>query len=369
MSIRKILFVIPSMQQGGAERVVSIMANHWTNKGYNISIMTFDNVESYYTLEKEVSLYSLHSAKNSFGAFNFIVNNILRTVNYFKCIRKIKPDIIISFTGNANVYCILYNRVLKIPLIIAQRTNPRFNTLPAIINKLPRHIYKRADAIVVQTAETLKIYRDLDFRLPGKASVIFNPLSKTSYPDTNNVLRQKKVLAVGRLYNYDKHFNRLITIFSNINSDGWVLEIAGDGPDHQMLQGIIDNNKLGDKVKLLGGVKDLVSLYQEAKIFVLTSQYEGFPNSLCEAMANGCACISYDCATGPSEIIKHGHNGLLIENQNETAFATALAGLMNDEPAIHKFSVASTGIRQQLDEDKIMEQWDSLINEVIASRN
>ena len=131
-----------------------------------------------------------------------------------------------------------------------------------------------------------------------------------------------------------------------------------------MLGNKIKELGLNDNIVLLGGVKDLAPLYQSVKIFVLTSQYEGFPNALCEAMANGCACISYDCATGPAEIITTEKNGLLIEQQNESAFATALSALMNDEEKIQRFSAAATGIRDMLDENTIMKQWETLIDEL-----
>lgn len=101
------------MQQGGAERVVSVMANYWAKKGHTIGIMCFDNGASYYTLDKGITVHPLHSAKNISFGIGFIVNNISRFFNYIKQVKKIKPDIIISFTDNANVYCLLYNRFLK----------------------------------------------------------------------------------------------------------------------------------------------------------------------------------------------------------------------------------------------------------------
>lgn len=353
------------MQQGGAERVVSVMANYWAKKGHTIGIMCFDNGASYYTLDKGITVHPLHSAKNISFGIGFIVNNISRFFNYIKQVKKIKPDIIISFTDNANVYCLLYNRFLKKELIITQRTNPHFSMLPGSIKDLPGRIYKKASAMVVQTAETLRIYESLDIELPKRTAIIFNPLSPASYAGIGASDRKKIILAVGRLNNSHKHFDKLINIFSSINNGEWQLQIAGDGEDHQMLEDKIRELKLENKIILLGGVKDLVPLYQSAKIFVLTSQFEGFPNALCEAMANGCTCISYDCATGPAEIITPEVDGILIELGNEKAFARALYALMNDEVKMQHFSNAALKIRDKLDETKIMQQWDGLIDEII----
>lgn len=365
MNSKKILFVIPDMQQGGAERVVSVMANYWVERGHAVGIMSFDNGESYYKLNEKITVHPLHSAKKIILGGGFIVNNISRFFNYIKQVKKIKPDIIISFTDNANVYCLLYNRFLRKPLIITQRTNPHFSMLPGSIKNLPGRIYKKAAAMVVQTAETLKIYKSLNIELPKKTAIIYNPLSPSSYADAGVAGREKIILAVGRLNNSHKHFDKLTDIFSSINNEGWQLQIAGDGEDRQMLETKIRQLNLEDKIILLGGVKDLTPLYQSAKIFVLTSQFEGFPNALCEAMANGCACISYDCATGPAEIITPEENGILIELGNEKAFAQALYSLMTDEAKMQSLSYNALKIRERLDENKIMKEWESLIDEVL----
>jgi glycosyltransferase involved in cell wall biosynthesis len=98
---------------------------------------------------------------------------------------------------------------------------------------------------------------------------------------------------------------------------------------------------------------------------VLTSKFEGFPNALCEAMANGCACISYDCPTGPSELIDDGVNGILVEPENTGAFAAALSALMKDDVRMNRLSAEAVKITRLLDEDKIMDQWEKLLDEVL----
>ena len=214
MKNQRILFVIPSMQQGGAERIVSVMANYWAQKNYHVSIISFDDTESFYALNGRVSYYNLNSAVKKYGIFNSTFNNTTRIINYFKYVKKANADIIISFTRNANVYCILYNFFLKKPLIITDRTNPQFSILPKILNKLSSHIYKYANGIVIQTPETLQIYNKLKIILPKKKVIIFNPLNKTTFDRIDGVKKKNIVLAVGRLENEIKQFNKLIIIFN-----------------------------------------------------------------------------------------------------------------------------------------------------------
>jgi len=364
MKNQRILFVIPSMQQGGAERIVSVIANFWAQRNYQVSIISFDNTGSFYALNSKVAYYNLNSAVNKYGIFNSTINNIIRIINYFKYVRKANADVIISFTRNANIYCIFYNFFVKRPLIITDRTNPQFSILPKILNTLSSHIYKYANGIVIQTPETLQIYNKLKIILPKKKEIIFNPLDKTTFDTIDGAKKKNIVLAVGRLENEIKQFNKLIHIFNDSRNSEWELHIAGSGSDYQNLENQIKELHLEKKVFLLGSVQQLNKLYQESKIFALTSSREGFPNALCEAMANGCACISYDCATGPSAIINHNINGILIEQGNEEKFRDELSVLMNNEVAIERISIEARKIVNILDESKIIKQWEVFIDEI-----
>ena len=365
MKIERILFVIPTMQQGGAERVVSVMANFWAQNNYHVSIISFDDRLSYYPLDKKIDYYNLRSVRKNRGVLTKINNNIIRARNYFNYVEKINPGIIISFTRNANMYCILYNFFLKKHLIVGETTNPSFPILPKGMNKLPRFIYKFANGIVVQTAETLEIFKKLKIPLPQKKEIIYNPISKSIFDKIDSIARKNIVLAVGRLENKTKQFDKLINMFSASESDGWELHIAGIGSDYHNLQSQITDMSLENRVFLLGSVQQLAALYQGAKIFALTSSREGFPNALCEAMANGCACISYDCPTGPSSIIDNNVNGILIEPENEKKFQQQLSLLMKNESTINRLAAEARKIIDVLEESKIIFKWETFIDTVL----
>jgi len=358
---KNILFVIPTMQQGGAERVVSIMANYWAQKGYGISVISFDDQASYYPLLPTVKYYNLNSTTNGFGPLNFVVNNIKRTFNYLRLAKKIGPDVVVSFTDNANVYCVLYNFFARRKLVITQRNNPDYITLPSVIKKLPRLIYKYADVMVLQCEATKAIYERQRVKLPPKTEVIYNMI-KTDYQEPSaNEKRENIVLAVGRIENRQKQFDRLVEMFAATGNSIWQLHIAGDGPNLPDLKARVMKAGLQDRVILHGSIKNIMPFYSKAKIFALTSLFEGQPNALIEAMVNGCACISYDCPTGPAEIIDNSVNGILVKLNDEPEFMKQLAGMMNDEAAIKKFSAEAVKVKSIFDETRIMTQWENII--------
>jgi len=360
MPLKKIAFVIPNLNQGGAERVLATLANRFAQDGSEVSIITFDNGNSFYTLDQNISIVPLNTTTKGF--LSSPLNAIKRTRQYIKSIRKTKPDIVISFMDYPNVLCVLWNFIVKQKLIIAQRTDPVFGILPRGFHTLRKILYKKADAIAVQTERSLKIFEGLGIRLPKIKSVIPNPLSEDCY-DEKIPAKENIILAVGRL-SPEKQFDLLIDIFSKTDHTNWQLLIVGSGPEMDVLQKQVNNLKLSENIKLLGEQKNVKEYYQRSKVFALTSRTEGYPNALCEAMANGCAGISFDCDTGPSEIITNDINGLLIENGNAIEFQKQLQSLMTNENKIASLGFEALKIREVLNIKNISEQWYALMHTV-----
>lgn len=361
----KILFVIPDMQQGGAERVASVMLNHWAEQHHHVHLCSFSRSVSFYPLHDSIQVHLLNSDQTGAGVLNFIPNNFNRITNYIRVVKRVSPDVIISFTDNANVFTLFYNVLLRQRIIIAQRTNPLENTLIKSMKWMPGVLYRNASALVVQTKQTLEIYRKMNFKMPPIVEIIQNPLTHELWESNGGEARKNIILAVGRLNNHEKQFDRLIKIFKACRLPGWQLHIAGTGKDEQALQELIKESGLENAVMLLGEVTDMKTLYQSAKIFALTSAFEGMPNALCEAMANGCACVSYDCQTGPAELISNGEDGILVAQDDEAEFGRQLGRLMADESEISRIAGHGIEIRERLDADKIMGQWNKLIEKVI----
>lgn len=361
MPLNKIAFVIPNLNQGGAERVLATLANRFAQDGSEISIITFDNGHSFYALDQSISIVPLDTTNKGF--FSSILNAIKRTQQYIKSIRKIKPDVVISFMDYPNVLCVLWNFIVNQKLIIAQRTDPVYGILPRGFYTLRKLFYKKADAIALQTERSLKIFEGLGIRLPKINSVIPNPLNEDCY-DKKIPTKENIILTVGRL-SPEKQFDLLIDIFSKTDHKDWQLWIVGSGPEMDTLQKQVTNLGLSENIKLLGEQKNVKEYYQRSKVFTLTSRTEGYPNALCEAMANGCACISFDCDTGPSEIITNDINGILIENGNAMEFQKQLQSLMTDENKIAYLGFEALKIREALNIKNISEQWYALMHTVV----
>ncbi len=364
MLLKKIVFVIPNLNQGGAERVLVTLANHWAGNGLQVYIITFDKSDSFYTLDQRICILSLNTTSKGFLALP--LNAIKRTYRYVKNIRKTAPDIVISFMDYPNVLCVLWNFIVHQKLIISQRTDPVFGILPHGFRQLRKLLYKKANAIVIQTERSLKIFERINIQLPKIKIVIPNPINEDCYD--NNMLYSKEniILAVGRL-EPEKQFSLLISIFSKLHNTDWELWIVGSGSEIQLLKDQVQKLNLTQKVKLLGVQKNIKTFYQRSKVFALTSKFEGYSNALCEAMANGCACISFDCDTGPSEIIANDINGLLIENGNAVEFQKQLQSLIADNKKIDSLGFEAVKIRASLNIKNISEQWYALMRSVLKN--
>ena len=184
---------------------------------------------------------------------------------------------------------------------------PRSKTARFLVNQITEH----ADAILFQTAEQETFFTD---KARNKGHILGNPV-KQDMLDAQYIYRGsiKNIVTCGRL-NKQKNQSLLIRAFNQVHRSypDISLQIYGSGDQLSALQHLINELSLEDSVQLMGRTEDVVSAYLNNDLFVLSSDYEGFPNALLEAMAVGIPCISTDCPTGPGDLIQHKHNGLLV---------------------------------------------------------
>ena len=159
----------------------------------------------------------------------------------------------------------------------------------------------------------------------------------------------------------------LIRAFSRTKSRvHWSLEFIGDGPERVALEKLCDSLRLGNSVHFLGQRNDVDQLLLDSTIFAFTSLTEGFPNALAEALAAGCACISFDCPTGPSELIEHGVNGFLVEPGDEAEYAKLLQQLIGDADLRAKFSRKARKSMKKFEVGLVMQRLEEIIEETIG---
>lgn len=362
MRRKRIAFVISSLSPGGAERVVSNLANKLIND-YHVTIIVLYNDKPFYTLDRRIEIISCQEK------YNFNNSKSKSILFHFKFIKKIfsfikqdKIDLCISFMTTTNIYATIASRLAKVPIIISERTNPHYG-----LNKpwqiLRKRIYPLSNLLLVQT-ENVKAYY-LSFMNSEKVKVIKNPLSpnliKNRKQDNN---KENIVLSVGRL-SPEKNHDLLIKAFSKINPEDWKLILVGDGvcrPDYHKL---ITNLKMNNSIKIIGNIKDVDTYYNKAKIFVFTSRFEGFPNALIEAMAFGLPCISTDCQSGPSELLTHGENGFLIPVEDEQALQVHLKKLIADEKLRNLFGMQALKTAKEYEIDPISNKWSNFIDDLL----
>ncbi|MEO1997266.1 MAG: glycosyltransferase family 4 protein, partial [Planctomycetaceae bacterium] len=330
-SPQRLSLVIPSLAMGGAERVLSRMANHWASEGRRVTLITLDAVRGdSYALSSNVERVGLNLLNHSRGLLSAVRHNVQRVRGLRNALKQSRPDLVISFLDTMNVTTLLACLGTGIPVVATERTDPRQHSIGFVWNWLRRWSYPRCAALVVQTPE---VRRHFVPPLPG-ASVFVIPNAvfgvEPSRP-AQAVDGRSIVLGVGRLSD-EKGFDVLIDVFAGLADDhpNWRLVILGDGPRHQALAAVIRRWGLQDRIELRGWVTVPAEWYTAADVFVLPSRYEGFPNALLEAMAFGKPVLATNCSPAIRVIIQNEQNGLIVPAEDSAELSRGLRRLMTD---------------------------------------
>jgi GalNAc-alpha-(1->4)-GalNAc-alpha-(1->3)-diNAcBac-PP-undecaprenol alpha-1,4-N-acetyl-D-galactosaminyltransferase len=350
----KIAFIISSLGSGGAERVLTLIANELSKK-HDIYIITLSNDESFYELDTKIKHIKLDLLKQSNNIFKGIINSIKRIFVLKKELKKIDAHINISFITQTNILSIIASKLNKQKIIIAERSVYYSETNTIFWRQLRRFIYLYANHLLTLTIDDAKNY---DF-LKNK-SVIPNCIQFNKFSSMSNDNKENIILAVGRLHPV-KQFDKLIKMYAQINSD-YKLLIVGEGSERKKLESLINRLNLNNKIFLEGRKTNVFEYYNRAKIFVLTSKHEAFPNVILEAMSYGCAVVSFDCDYGPRTIIENNINGFLVKNEEE--FKEKIELLMKNDEIRKKISKNAKERVKFFKCKKVMKQWEELIKNV-----
>ncbi|MDP2527932.1 glycosyltransferase family 4 protein [Maribacter dokdonensis] len=348
----KIHFVIPSLIGGGAERVMSTIANGLVNK-HEVELITFHEGQDY-VLDKKINRIMLHHGKQK----NQTIRSVKNLFFYYKQKKK-RPDVLISFLPSNNLTAILIAKFYSIKLIISEHTN---HTAPSTRKKdiIRKYFYRFADITTVLTDFDKSFYENFKAKVIVMPNPLIIPKEIKSY-----VNRKKNILVVGSLNRYqNKGFDQILHISAPVlkKNKEWKLVFAGDG-EHglEILTKIAKELKIQDQVEFLGFVKSINSIMQDSQIFALPSKFEGLPMGLMEALSNGMACISYNCKSGPSELIDNNKNGLLIADQDSKAMQKGLELLINDYELRLKLASKSRESISKYGLDTILDKWENLV--------
>ena len=339
---QKICLVIPSLQCGGAERVISQLANQFVEENF-VFLILLANSEIFYEVDKRVTLITPDFETAT-------LNRYLYAAKLFPFLRRtiseISPDTVLSFGRAYNPYVLMATLGLGIPVFVSDRGNPFYNS--GFLNETVRKIiYKKATGIISQTKFSADIVKKNIKH--SNIKVIPNPIRAII---KHEVQREKKIIFVGRLVK-GKGVNFLLNSFAKLPYKDWKLEILGDGPEYKNLSLQAENLEISNRVNFVGKVKDVDFYLSKAEIFVFPSLAEGFPNGLAEAMANGLACISFDCITGPSDLIEDGVNGVLVKVGDELTLEQKIKELIENEILRKSFQQKALKINEDYHIDTI----------------
>jgi GalNAc-alpha-(1->4)-GalNAc-alpha-(1->3)-diNAcBac-PP-undecaprenol alpha-1,4-N-acetyl-D-galactosaminyltransferase len=369
----QIVFVIYSLQAGGAERVLSIMANHWAGNSHKVTVITLDDGEkpSFYDIDSRIQQVSLDVAAVSKNGFVGILNNIRRIYKLRTAIRKTQAETIISFMTETNVLTLIASYGLCIPVIVTEHTDPWTGPVGDVWSKLRLRLYPRASRVVVLNQRAQEFFdKSQDIR----TLVMPNPvvIEDDTEPGDLNIEASSGhlIVAMGRL-SQEKRFDLLIRAYSSVATEysEWNLMILGDGPERQALETLREELGLGDRIMLPGTVRHPHQLLKKADMFVSSSELEGFPMALCEAMACGLPVIAAEYHSAVHDIVEDGHNGIIVPAGDEQVLADTMIQLIEDPGERTRLAANSPEIGIRFSVDAIMKRWEQLLKEVTFSQN
>ena len=367
---KNIIILVSAMNLGGAQRVVSILCDQWSQKGYAVTLISTVTGKrtDHYKVHDHVIFKSL--SDNPIFPKNKILNLMGKIFQLRRIIKNENPDIVISFLTRVNVAAALSMLGLKSSLIICERTWTPFATLSNKFFWMYRILFKKVKRIIVQTDESQKW---LNLHFPSiSVSVIPNPVSYPLILQKGLIIKPLKVtpedtkiiLACGRLHKF-KQFDLLIKAYAKIKDKypHWNLVILGEGEERERLSKQLEKLEASNRISLPGSAGNMSEWYNRADIFVLSSSVEGFPNVLLEAMSYGLPSISFDCDTGPRDMIEDGFNGILINPEDqENGLIKALEKMIIDTSFRKTIAENSITIRDKYSVESIMQKWNNVLD-------
>lgn len=357
----KLMFYINTIHHGGAERVMTELAGALAERGHECILVTsFADPEWEYPLSEKVIRLNLEEPEIEDG---FLKKNIRRTKRLRDLCKNKKPDVLISFMPQPILRALTATIGLKTKNIISIRNDPSLYWSDGILKYLSKMLLRRADAAVFQTTSARDYYKGT--RLYYNSRVIFNPVDERFFDVTYDP-SSTRVVACGRL-DVQKNYPLLIKAFSLVSSKfpQWKLSIFGKGELQEELFNEINHLSMQESISLEGLSSDIPSVLSNAGVYVLSSDYEGLPNALMEAMAAGVPSISTDCPCGgPSALIHTGSNGILVPIQDETSLAEALEKVMSDTFLRQRLSSAAKKSAEAYKKQTIIDEWELLIHKL-----
>jgi GalNAc-alpha-(1->4)-GalNAc-alpha-(1->3)-diNAcBac-PP-undecaprenol alpha-1,4-N-acetyl-D-galactosaminyltransferase len=361
--LKQIVFVTGVLSNGGAERVISVLASKLVELDYKVDIITIYGDKNDYIKNQKVNINPIRcrSKNKFFRVFETIIR--LRAI-----LKKKKPDLVISFVAIINMYTILSSLLfMKTKLIVSERNDPYQNPENKYLRKLRDVLYRFSDGFVFQTEDAKKYFSLIVQR---KGTVIPNPVT-SNLPYWDRFNHEKTIITASRLVE-QKNIPMMIDAFVKLKKDypEYKLKIFGIGNMREELLEYIKSLGMENEIYLPGFSTNIHHEMAKSSLFVLSSNYEGISNAMLEALAIGVPVVTTDSPIGGARMfIKNNKNGLLTRVGDTDQFYNAMKKVISDKKFAFSLSEESIKIREQLSTEVIVEKWQQYIYIVCEDKN
>ena len=353
-----IAVVTRNLSAGGAERVIAQLISKWNDWGVTCSLVSMYPTQSFYCVPEAVQAYDIDGQSRIPGFSKLLKYGQLR-----KALKQLRPDVILAMPEDVGVYTILAMLGTGIPVVVSERNNPWVMPNKKITRLLRRVAYPFAAGLFFQTTQAMSFFPRY---LRNKGIVLDNPLDLTRLPEPVSGDRNKRIISAGRLDD-QKNFSLLLTAFAIFyqKHPQYQLVIYGEGKKRAELEALAKKLLPDEAWSMPGRVTDLPQKMAQCEMFVLSSDFEGVPNVLIEAMACGLPVVSTDCAPGgAAHLIDPGKNGLLVPVGNAAALAEGMMFLAEHSQEAAQMGRNATDIRQRMDANHVAAQWLKYLQEI-----
>lgn len=365
--MKHIAFLTLTLTRGGAERVITNLCNDALVQDYKVSIITCMNKPIGYELHPDIEYICIE--KTSDIHYSNLGERFLKRRRLLKVVlQECKPDVLLCFLPEPNFLALSIKKYFSFPMIISVRNDPVHEYHNPVYRMMMKYLYPKADGFVFQTKKA-KTYFSFSKKIMERAYIIPNPLAK-EYIGVDTVSeeeRVEKIVNVGKL-GEQKNQKLLLKAFAQIvdKYPQFNLEIYGEGDYLVELEQTVLDLGIAGKVYFRGNVSDLQTHIRNAAIFVMSSDYEGMPNALMEAMAMGIPCISTDCPCGgPAYLIEDHKNGILVPVGNVEKMVAAMEEMILNRDDASNMGMEAKRIQEKLNPVNIHQDWNKCIRKYI----
>ena len=358
--------VVGSLVAGGAERIMATLTEAWAGRGWDVELilpLAAPSEEAFFAIDPRVKVRQLDLYRPSRGLRQKLLGNLRRIQVMRRAIRASRPDAVLAFMVETNILTILATRGLGVPVVVEEHIYSSWPPLPLRWRLLRLLTYPMASSVVALTPAALAT---LGLAQGRRGRVVPNPVLPAP-PATVPPNDTAVIVAMGRLVP-QKGYDLLLESFARIadRHAGWTLEIWGEGPDRAVLEQQRDGLGLAGRVSFPGTTQAPYDALRRASFFVLSSRREGFPTVLGEAMAAGVPAVSFDCPSGPRELIRDGIDGLLIPREDVGALAAGMDRLIGDPDLRARLAGRAPEVVERFSLAAVLERWDEVFAEVGA---